>query len=267
MGYKNQFWEVVLKYRSSSCYLMHRKWQQLFSLLLFAALLTSMLWPRPAVAHGGVVIDSGFTDHFEWLVSIDPYPIETGQAMMTLLVFDLATYDPVSDLQVTVALAPPGTDAPVLQPGRIERPDPVGDRPAIYPGDYSERINLDQPGEWALQFVVEGGERSFTTIVLVPVKAAPVGQVLSPMATPDVAATATVFAGNVQAARQQNSPLPGPLSPLTTTVTTDMAAVTTAGPLMILGLRWWLWGIAALIPLVMGWLLWRTPQRQDDDDE
>ena len=255
-----------MNYRSGSCALIIRTWQQLFLPLLFAVLLTSLLWPRSAVAHGGVVIDSGFTDHFEWLVSIDPYPIETGQTMITLLVFDLATYDPVSDLQVTVATAPPGTVRPCCEPTDLSAPIPLVIDPQLYPGDYSERINLDQPGEWALQFVVEGGDRSFTTIVLLPVRAAPAGQVVSPVTTPDVAATATVFAGNVQAARQQNSPLPGSLSPLTTTAATDIAAVNAAGPLMIMGLRWWLWGIAALIPLVMGWLLLRTPQRQDDEE-
>ena len=258
-----------MKYRSSSCCRLAQQqwWRQFGGWGLGMVLLAGLLWPRAAAAHGGVVIDSGFTDHFEWLVSIDPYPIETGQATLTLLVFDLATYDPVSDLQVTVALAPPGTTRPCCNPTELSAPIPLVIDPQLYPGDYSERIHLDQPGEWALQFVVEGGERSFTTIVLVPVKAAPVGQVLSPMATPDVAATATVFAGNVQTARQQNSPLPGSVSPLTTTAATDMAAVNAAAPLMILGLRWWLWGIAALIPLVMGWLLLRTPQRQEDEDD
>lgn len=258
-----------MTFRNISCArIRHDRYRRpLFILLLCSALLTSLLWSRPATAHGGVVIDSGFTDHFEWLVSIDPYPIVTGQAMLTLLVYDLTTYDPVSDLQVTVALAPPGTTRPCCNPTELSAPIPLVIDPQLYPGDYSELINLDQPGEWAIQFVVEGGDRSFTTVVLVPVRAAPSGQVVSPLTTPDVAATATVFAQNVQSARQQNSPLAGPVSPLTTTVTTTSATSNPAGPLLILGVQWWLWGVAALIPLVMGWLLLRKPQGEAEDEE
>lgn len=256
-----------MTYRDVSCArIRHDRYRRpFFVLLLCSTLLTSLLWSRPATAHGGVVIDSGFTDHFEWLVSIDPYPIVTGQAMLTLLVYDLTTYDPVSDLQVTVALAPPGTTRPCCNPTELSAPIPLVIDPQLYPGDYSERINLDQPGEWAIQFVVEGDDRSFTTVVLVPVRAAPPGQIVSPVTTPDVAATATVFSQNVQEARQQNSPLAGPASPLTTTVSTTIATNNPAGPLLILGVQWWLWGIAALIPLVMGWLLLRKPQEEDEE--
>lgn len=244
-----------------------RWWRPLLLLVLGSVLLTNAFWPHPVGAHGGVVIDSGFTDHFEWLVSINPYPIETGEATLTLLVFDLATYDPVSDLQVTVALARPGTSRPCCNPADLSAPIPLVIDPALYPGDYSEKINLDQPGEWAMQFVVEGGTRSFTTVVLVPVKAAPAGQAVSPVGTPDVAATATVFAQNVAQARQQNSPLPGPLLPITNTGSSGIVTINTPGPLMILGFRWWIWGLAALLPLFMGWLLLRTPRQSEEDSE
>lgn len=263
-----------MNYRIVSCCLLmqnrqqNRLWRVLCAWLLAIVLVAGVLWPQAAAAHGGVVIDSGFTDHFEWLVSIDPYPIETGQATLTLLVFDLATYDPVSDLAVTVLLAAPGTTRPCCNPADLSAPIPLVIDPQLYPGDYSEKINLDQPGEWALQFVVEGGERSFTVVVPVPVKAAPAGPIDSALATPDVAATATVYAQNVAQARQQNSPLPGPVIPLTTTGSSDMAAaiINTPGPMLILGFRWWLWGFAALIPLIMGWLLLRSPQRHDDEE-
>lgn len=257
-----------MTYRNNSCALIRHNgyWRLFFALLLCTTLLTSLLWSRPVTAHGGVVIDSGFTDHFEWLVSIDPYPIVTGQAMLTLLVYDLTTYDPVSDLTVTVALAPPGTTRPCCNPTELSAPIALVIDPQLYPGDYSERITLDQPGEWAVQFVVEGGDRSFTTVVTVPVRAAPPGQVVSPLTTPDVAATATIFAQNVQSARLQNSPLAGPLSPLTTTATAETAPPTTANPLLILGVPWWLWGLAALMPLVMGWLLLRRWPGAEDDE-
>lgn len=235
--------------------------------------LLALLAPRPVVAHGGVVIDSGFTPHFEWLVSIDPYPITTGQATITLLVFDLTTYDPVNDLKPTVALAAPGTTRPCCNPAELSAPIELTIDPQLYPGDYSAQITFDQPGEWALQFVAEGGERTFTVVVPVTVKAATEQappQAPSGLATPDVAATATVFAQNVQAAREQNSPLAVPASPLTITTSgaNELTAVvvTMPEPATFLGFGWWIWGIAALIPIGMGWLLLRSPQKQDEEE-
>lgn len=236
-------------------------------------MLLASLAPRPVVAHGGVVIDSGFTPHFEWLVSIDPYPITTGQATITLLVFDLTNYDPVNDLKPTLAMAAPGTTRPCCNPAELSAPLELTIDPQVYPGDYSAQITFDQPGEWALQFVAEGGERSFTVVVPVTVKAteqqAP-AQAPSPLATPDVAATATAFAQNVQREREQNSPLASPASPLTTTASganeLTAAVVTMPEPATFLGFGWWIWGLAALIPIGMGWLLLRSPQTQDEEE-
>lgn len=228
-------------------------------------LLAGIVSTRPTAAHGGTVIDSGFTDHFEWLVSIDPYPLRVGSATITLLVFDVTTYDPVNDLQVTLYLAAPGTTRPCCNPAELREPIALTVDPQLYPGDYSAVINLDQPGDWALQFVTEGSDRSFTVIVPVQVKEAVAEQGGASVATPDVAATATVFAQNVQAARQQNSPLA--VSPLAGSRSSEMAAaITTPAPSALLGLGWWLWGIAAFIPIVMGWLLLRSPQRQNEDE-
>jgi hypothetical protein len=90
------------------------------------------------------------------------------------------------------------------------------------------------------------------------------------LATPDVAATATVFAQNVQAAREQNSPLAVPASPLTITTSgaNELTAVvvTMPEPATFLGFGWWIWGIAALIPIGMGWLLLRSPQKQEEEE-
>lgn len=219
-----------------------------------------MLFARPASAHGGTVIDSGYTEHFEWLVSIDPYPLKVGQATITLLVFDLTNYDPVSDLQTTLYMAKPGTTRPCCDPAILSEPIPLVIDPQLYPGDYSAVITFDQAGDWAMQFVVEGEERSFTVVVSAQIKAAASGEGAAPAGTPDVAATATVFAQNVQQARQQNSPVDAPVSPVVGgNPSQDSAfAITTPVP-SFLGLGWWLWGVAAIIPIVMGWLLLRSP--------
>ncbi|MEZ4734924.1 MAG: hypothetical protein R3E79_48135 [Caldilineaceae bacterium] len=229
-------------------------------------LLPGMVSSRPVAAHGGVVIDSGFTDDFEWLVSIDPYPLSVGQATITLLVFDLTTYEPVNDLQVALALAAPGTTRPCCTPAELSEPIPLTIDPEIYPGDYSAVIPLDQKGDWAMQFVVEGGARSFTVVVPVEVQEAVAGQAAAPNVTPDIAATATAFAQNVGAARQQTSPIV--VSPLIGSDAKGMVAavVTTPAPSALLGVGWWLWGIAAIIPILMGWLLLRSPQQRNEDE-
>ncbi len=257
-----------MNYRINSCLgEKPKRWQRDCVLLLCFILLALALSTRTSSAHGGVLIDSGFTPHFEWLVSIDPYPIRTGQALITLLVFDVSNYNPVNDLQVQVAQAAPGTTRPCCNPDELSEPTTLVVDPTLYPGDYSAVIPLDQPGDWALQFVVDAGERSFTIVVPVAVAAAPPGQEAVVSLTPDVNATATVFAQNVAAARQQNSPLAGANSPLPAGNAPAMAAaeINPPGAATFWGLPWWLWGAAAIIPILMGWLLLRSPQSPDDE--
>lgn len=238
----------------------------LFCLLL---LLLAALAPRPVAAHGGVVIDSGFTPNFEWLVMINPYPIETGEATITLLVYDLTKYDPVNDLKPTLFMAKPGTTRPCCKAEELSAPITLTIDPQIYPGDYSAPITFDQPGDWALQFVAEGGDRSFTVVVSVPVKAAVTVTEATPLGgASNVTATQTGFTQNVQSALQQNSPLTAALSPLTPTNTANdltAAVVHTQSTRTFLGLSLWLWGIAALIPIGMGWWLLRSPQEQEEE--
>ena len=230
-------------------------------MLLVALLLSTVVGTQGIRAHGGVVIDSGFTNYFEWLVSINPYPVTTGEATITLLVFDVTTYDPVNDLRAT--LHPTSPTGEQLSAGVNLTIDP-----AIYPGDYSANIPLDQAGEWQLQFVVEGGDKSFEITVPVKVVAAPVAQALGAEMTPDLVATATVFAQNVQLARQQNSPLPALVSPLVLNnpVESVVAMMNTLAAAHLFGIAWWLWGLVAIIPIFMGWLLLRSPKQTTIDE-
>lgn len=250
----------LIPYRS-----LYQSIRLVFCVVFYVALLlATFIMPQSVRAHGGVIIDSGFTSHFEWLASINPYPVTTGEATITLLVFDLTNYDPVNDLEVTLQVTGPGTAANQAEDGIKLLIDP-----AIYPGDYSANIPLDQPGEWQLRFVVEGGDRSFTVTVPVTVAAAPAA---APGAatTPDLAATATVFAQNVQFARQQNSPLSAQVSPLARNTPVEAATVMDRmATASFLNAPWWLWGLIALIPILMGWLLLRSPAypTTDEDDD
>ena len=235
-----------------------------WAVLLLALLSGAFAW-RPAHAHGGVVIDSGYTDHFEWLVSIDPYPPLMGDTMLTLLIYDVTNYDPVNDATVAVYLAAPAAPRPCCEPNTHRGPLALVIDPALYPGDYSNPIPFDQPGEWEIQFVVDAGDRSFTVVVPVTINATMGGSqpiaVGEASATPDVAATATVFAQNVAAARVQNSPLAAPASPLAQPVSplTNLPTGGAVGPLPGSVNDWLLWGALALLPIALvGWWILRS---------
>ncbi|MEZ4863505.1 MAG: hypothetical protein R3C14_19455 [Caldilineaceae bacterium] len=246
----------------------------LLALLLWHSIPASSVW-----AHGGVVIDSGYTEHFEWLVSVSPYPLATGEATVTLLVYATDTYEPVNDLPVSIYLAAPDAPRPCCQPNTHQGPIDLTSDPTLYPGDYSTVVNLNQAGDWEIQFVVDAGEKSFTIVVPITV-AEPSG--LPPTqepGPPDVEATATAFAMIVQVARQSNSPLAAPANGQASPLATPAAAVLTsgegpnaaaeeatgAGNLLS---RWWLWGAAAVAPILLGgWLLLRSPEIDERDDE
>lgn len=220
--------------------------------ILGLVLMVTLIDTPHMYAHGGVVIDTGFTEHFEWLVSIDPYPTLLGQATVTLLVYDILTYEPVNELAVTLYMAAPDTPRPCCQPDVHTGPIALATDPEIYPGDYSNVVTFDQPGEWALQLLATAptaAEKSFAVVVPLTVNATMGGSQRIPITaenTPDTAATATVFAANVAAARQGNSPLSAPVSPLPTPIPPAAGAET----------NWLLWGGAALLPLVLvGWLI------------
>ncbi len=71
------------------------------------------LVPKPVHAHGGVIIDSGYTPQYEWLVAINPYPTTPGPTTITILVYDVQTHQPVIDLQAELLLAAPVVQSPV----------------------------------------------------------------------------------------------------------------------------------------------------------
>jgi len=257
--------------------------QRMLAILWFILLLT-FAYPVPGQAHGGVVVDTGFTDHFEWLVSIDPYPTLLGEATLTLLVYDIATYEPMNDLAVMVYLAAPNTPRPCCQPELHEGPIELTIDPEIYPGDYSNVISFEEPGEWELQFVVTAptpiGEKSFAVVVPLQINATMGGSqpiAISAETTPDVDATATVFAQNIAEARQITNTvgnasaqgtmpqdetavqsLPETAVPVTSTLVTSTSGAT----------NWLLWGGLGLIPIVLiGWfILGASPRDSEPSD-
>lgn len=251
--------------------------------MLLAWLVIGWLVPiQQAQAHGGAVIAGGFTETLEWLVAIDPYPTTPGPTVITLLVFNLQTFQPVLDLQgPQLYLTPPaGETGAQIEPILLETD------PALYPGDYSAVVTLDQTGDWQARFVAAGApplEITATIRVFAGsgsgASAAPGGlPPLGAAGAPDAMATATVFAQNVAAARapqifaesgQSSSPLASanvsPLviqvSPLATGGGSVSAASRPANPF---GNAWWLWSVLGLIPIA-ALFIWALRPYQEDE--
>lgn len=76
-------------------------------LWLVISLVQLGLVPKPVHAHGGFVIDSGYTPQYEWLAAINPYPTTPGPTTITILVYDVQTHQPVNELQAEILLAAP----------------------------------------------------------------------------------------------------------------------------------------------------------------
>jgi hypothetical protein len=241
-------------------------------------------WVNPsgqAYAHGGSVIASGFTETYEWLVQVDPYPTTPGSTVITLLVFDLQTFQPVVDLQqAQLHLTPPGGE-----PGAQIEPVPLETDPAVYPGDYSAVVILDQTGDWQARFVA-AGDPSLELSATIRVFPGPgSGAIAGPAGAPSAAAS-TVSAQNVAAARSTQtsiapgqsssplgsagvSPLVVQVSPLTTGVGNSIASNRASESLAFgranpFGAAWRLWGALGLIPIaaLFAWAL--RPYQEDE---
>jgi hypothetical protein len=268
----------------------------LWALLLVALwLIPGLLAPPAARAHGGVIVDGGLTDEQEWLMAVSPYPATPGDTVLTLLIYDLDDYSPVNGLDAQLYLTPPDSDT-------ATGPYELLADPEQFPGDYSNILPIDQEGRWAVTFVVNTGEE---TLELTSQFIVQPGDPNRPRPTAegaaDVAATATAFAQNVNAARQTGSRAAGTAVPtqpqsvaaiatsstFTQTsaeqlaaredtapedVALDMPGAANTAPALPETSRVWLWGILAVVPfaLVFLWFLrgddGADAERDRDDD-
>ncbi len=229
--------------------------------------------------HGGVTIDAGYTETYEWLVALGPYPVISGEAIVTLNVFDVDTAEPVTDLDVSILLAPPGS-APCCDPSQHRGPIPLTTDPIIFPGDYSATVPFDVAGTWTIEFTASpaGGEadkmgdETLKVLVTFNVEAASataadtplstvplaldwaVTEPFTPVAGSDAPVGAVIDGAVVdEASTALASPLQAP-SPLSRAVAGDGAAESQPR-------RWVLWGVLLLLPLVVvgGWMLREPP--------
>lgn len=230
--------------------------------VLLATVLASLLLPvGVAQAHGGAIIKDGYTDKYEWLVAISPYPTPPGQTVITLLVYSLETHKAVTDLQAELYLAPPGSTTPCCVKGQSVGPFPLTTDPVQFPGDYSTQLDLAKIGAWQAKFHVTDKQGAFDVFAAFAV--APQN---STQATID-AVMAQVASGQIAVTPQPQSPLAGqPASPLTNSAANGAAAQPngalnnaavigqnaqlSASQATPFGRYWWLWGLVAMIPVV-----------------
>ena len=234
---------------------------------LFAVLLALFLPLSGVQAHGGAIIKGGYTEKYEWLVTINPYPTPPGPAMLTLLVYSQETHLAVTDLQAVVSITEVIRSTPCCQNGKTLGPFPLTTDPAQFPGDYSTPLTFDKSGPWEAKFEVT--DKSGTFEIIVPFLVREDG---STQATLD-AVMAQVASGQIAVTPQPQSPLSmtlnsQPSSPLTVSNTVSRTASVTnnnvlGGQSALLsasqsnpfGRFWWLWGLFAMLPIA-GIFIW-----------
>jgi hypothetical protein len=217
------------------------------------------------------VVASGITEQYEWLVALDPYPLTPGFTVITLLVYDSKTYQPVTDLQAELYLAPPDSPRPCCQAGVHIGPLKLDTDPALFPGDYSTVVEIIQTGAWEAKFLVSrGGQQPLEAAVSFQVQAGSAANAPTPgSGAVDAAATATSFAQNVATARQTPvggvSPLSSPLvvsmldpagaaQPVSPLAANVASSASLSGAQRIgspFGANWWLWGVLSLAPIAL----------------
>ena len=245
-----------------------RKLKQTFVAILMALIVLLSLFPTPSThAHGGVIVNTGYTDQYEWLIALSPYPVTSGETIITLLIYDINTYAPILDAHTEMTL----TDSS----GAVLGPFVMETDPEVYPGDYSTILQLDELTTWDGLFQVWEKEEdklggiaplklSFTFEVLEGVR--------EPTSTPVVAATETAFAAEVAAARAETpspedvngeaTPVPPAagasvnsesetntnLNETASTATLSTPVTSASGPF---GFSWLALGLIAIVPLII----------------
>ena len=118
-----------------------RKLKQTCLAIVTALVVLLSLFPTPVThAHGGVIVNTGYTDQYEWLIALSPYPVTPGETIITLLIYDIDTYAPILDAHTEMTLTDSG--------GAVLGPFVMETDPEVYPGDYSTILQLDELTTW-----------------------------------------------------------------------------------------------------------------------
>ncbi len=246
------------------------------SILVLLGLVWGLATYRPALAHGGVVIQTGIHEHYEWMILLYPFPTPPGPGVITIFIYDYNVGGPALGFNGEVYLAPPGSAVACCEPESHQGAFPLYTDEIFYPGDYTAYLPFTEPGEWQIQFRMRAEEQNFE--VLVPLEVQTVGnQTVDPTAIATQVAVLSAAALLPPVSTDQ-SPLATPQvlpvgevlgdparldSPLLTPPTPALESVAiSAGTSRFQG---WIWGgMAALIVLGTVFSIWRVQQEDEE---
>jgi len=261
--------------------------------IIIALLLAFLLQPQTTYAHGGVIMDGGFTPEYEWLVLSANSPLVEGLNLMSFVIYDINTYEPIDGMRVEVLIAHPSSRVECCNADEHVGPIELEADPENWPGDYSYPLPLDGFGNFQLKFIAYKGNsdepaiEAISTMLVLPdlnnitpepnpnlippdetgVITSPLsapGQAESPLGAPlpgitkDIAITGT--AASTSQSEQTISASNGSTTQAPISGGTTAAVATTEGETLLDKLRrqWILWTMAGLIPLAMlAFLLFR----------
>lgn len=245
-----------------------------------------LLQPQIAKAHGGVIMDGGFTPEYEWLVLSANTPLVEGPNLMSFVIYDIDTYAPVDGMRVEVLIAHQSSEVQCCNPDDHVGPIELEADPENWPGDYSYELPLDGFGNFEIKFIAYQGDSDEPAIEAISnMLVLPDLSKITPEPNPNQTGTIN---SPLAAPGQPESPLETATDESTTTVLvtatltttaiattseptsesiqaagsggTTAAVSTTDGDTLLDQLRnqWILWSAAALIPLgLLAFLLFR----------
>lgn len=252
------------------------------TLLLLAAA------PQPARAHGGVIMDGGFTDEYEWLVLSVNSPLVQGENLMSLVLYDVQTFAPINGMRVEVLIRHQSSDALCCNAEDHVGPIELEADPENWPGDYSYDLPFDQFGNFDIQFTAYEGDSEevaiqvVSTVLVLPNQEAldnainpnspldPPPDLESPLPEPSpfISTTATVaISPTVNATPPVDAtPTAAPTTEETPTAEPIPTQMPDSDDNSLLGRirsRWYLWAALAIIPLVLFAFLLMRPSMDE----
>ena len=243
-------------------------------ILALIAVVWGLAGYRPALAHGGVVIQTGIHEHYEWMILLYPFPTPPGPGVITIFIYDYNRGGPALEFNGEVYLAPPGDSVACCESGTHQGPYSLYTDEIFYPGDYTAYLPFTEPGKWQIQFRMTSPEQNFDVVVPLDVQTVgnqtvdpiaiatqvavlsaaallpPVGTPPPPQATPQVLAVGEVLGDPAR--------LESPLLISTESTSTPETVAISAGTSRFQGWVWW--GMAAVIVLGTVFSVWRVQQ-------
>ncbi|MEM7129213.1 MAG: hypothetical protein AAF702_22970 [Chloroflexota bacterium] len=200
------------------------------SLLILFVLVACAGNVKSLYAHGGVIIDGGFTDQYEWIAMASPFPITPGETVLSIVVYDVETYAPINGIAASMHLAPPDSPEPCCQGDGVLGPLPLLVDPVLYPGDYSNIVLLLREGKWKGKFAIEGPSDPVDIFFTVDVREQDASEPRpTPLQGDLIAQTATAVAQQVAEGLATSTAIPSTSASVTETGSVDIPLISPSG--------------------------------------